>query len=176
MQFRITGLTLATLGGVAFAPVAGAQTLDLSVAIPKLTVAEYHRPYVAIWLEKEGVTPRTIAVWYDFDLKGSEGEGTKWLRDVRQWWRASGRGLSFPADGITGATRAPGPQKISFTGGRAPLGTLPPGHYDLVVEAAREVGGRELVRLPFQWPVKTPQTVRAAGSTELGAITAVIKP
>ena len=66
MQFRLTGVTTAALGGLAFMPgAAGAQTLDLSITIPKLSVAEYHRPYVAVWLEKEGVAPRTIAVWYD---------------------------------------------------------------------------------------------------------------
>ncbi|RYD97434.1 MAG: DUF2271 domain-containing protein [Sphingomonadales bacterium] len=175
MEFRITGLTAAALGGVALSPAAGAQTLDLSVAIPKLTVAEYHRPYVAIWLEKDGVAPRTIAVWYDFDLKGSEGEGTKWLRDVRQWWRASGRGLSFPADGITGATRAPGTHKLNFTGGRGSMPNLTPGAYRLMVEAARETGGREVVTLPFNWDGKTTVSASGKGSHELGAVSLTLK-
>jgi len=103
-------------------------------------VAEYHRPYVAIWIEKQGATPRTLSVWYDYDMK--KGEGTKWLRDVRQWWRASGRTMSFPADGVTGATRAPGDNKIAFVAGKGPLGALSPGNYTLIVEAAREVGGQ----------------------------------
>jgi hypothetical protein len=45
-----------------------------------------------------------------------------------------------------------------------------------VIEAAREDGGRELVRLPFQWPARPGQTVKAAGKTELGAIAATFKP
>jgi len=147
---------------------ATAQTLNLSVAIPRLPVAEYHRPYVAIWLEREGASPRTLSVWYDVDK--AKGEGTKWLRDVRQWWRASGRSMSFPADGITGATRAPGDQKVAFTTGKGPLGPLARGNYTLVVEAAREVGGRELLRLPFSWPPKPGAVIRAKGSTELGAV------
>lgn len=153
--------------GAAAAP-AAAQTLNLSVAIPRLSVAEYHRPYVAIWIEKEGAAPRTLSVWYDVDK--AKGEGTKWLRDVRQWWRASGRAMSFPANGVTGATRAPGDQKIAFTAGRGPLGPLAPGNYTLLVEAAREVGGREVVRLPFSWPPRPGASVKAAGSSELGAI------
>src|SRR3546814_8410535 len=80
-------------------------------------------------------------VWYDHDMK--KNEGTKWLRDVRQWWRASGRSMSFPAKGVTGATRAPGTHKISFS--RAQLGAATPGDYVLVIEAAREVGGREQI-------------------------------
>lgn len=159
----------AALGAAgAVAMPAGAETLNVSVTIPRLPVAEYHRPYVAIWLEKEGAAPRTLAVWYDFDK--AKGEGAKWLRDIRQWWRVSGRSMSFPADGISGATRAPGEQKIAFATGRGPLGQIAPGNYTLVVEAAREVGGRELVRLPFAWPAKPGAVVRAKGSSELGAI------
>jgi hypothetical protein len=165
-RLAFTAVTIGAAG--ALATPAAAQTVDLTVTIPRLSVAEYHKPYVAVWVEPAGGSARTLAVWYDFDMRN--GEGTKWLRDIRQWWRASGRSMRFPADGVTGATRAPGPQQISFTAGRGPLGALTPGQYTLVVEAAREVGGRELVRVPFSWPPKPGQTLRASGSSELGAI------
>lgn len=170
-RIALTGATLGAAGAVA-AP-AGAQTIDVTVNIPRLTVAEYHRPYVAIWLEPASGGARTLAVWYDHDMKNNEG--TKWLRDIRQWWRVSGRSMKFPADGVTGATRAPGPQKIAFTAGRGPLGTLAPGQYTLVVEAAREVGGRELVRVPFAWPPKPGQTASASGKAELGAVSVAFR-
>ncbi len=163
--------TRIVMTGAAFAALAGpaaAQSIDLTVTIPRLSVAEYHRPYVAIWLEKTGAPAKTLAVWYDHDMR--DNEGTKWLRDVRQWWRASGRGLSFPADGITGATKAPGTHKVSLG-----VGAMTPGDYTLLVEAAREVGGRELVKLPFSWPPKPGQSASAAGSTELGAVSAAFK-
>lgn len=162
----LTGVALGATVGLA-APTS-AQTMNVSVTIPRLTVAEYHRPYVAIWLEKEGTSARTLSVWYDYDMRN--GEGTKWLRDVRQWWRVSGRSMNFPADGVSGATRAPGEQKISFGPGKGALGAMSPGNYTLVVEAAREVGGRELVRLPFSWPPKPGAMVKAKGSTELGPV------
>ncbi|MBL8648188.1 MAG: DUF2271 domain-containing protein, partial [Sphingosinicella sp.] len=82
--------TRIVMTGAAFAGLAtpaAAQSIDLTVTIPRLSVAEYHRPYVAIWLEKAGAPAKTLAVWYDHDMK--DNEGTKWLRDVRQWWRAS---------------------------------------------------------------------------------------
>ena len=163
------------LTGLVAAP-AGAAGIDLSVTIPQLKVSEYHKPYVAMWLEQPGQPAvRNLALWYDGTKKNNEG--SKWLRDLRTWWRKSGRTIEkFPIDGITGATRAPGPQTISFAAGKGPLGNLPPGQYELVVEAAREVGGRELLRLPFSWPVKAPQTVRAQGTTELSAVSAIIKP
>lgn len=141
-------------------------TMDVTIAIPRLKVAEYHKPYVAFWVEKAGAKAKTVAVWYDHDMKANEG--TKWLRDVRQWWRAAGRSMSFPANGITGATRAPGTHKIAFT--RAQLGAQAPGQYTLVIEAAREVGGRELLRIPFTWPAKAGTGGRAAGASELGAV------
>lgn len=157
------------LAALASTAPAAAQTLDLGIAVPRFSVAEYHRPYVAVWLEKAGQAPRTLSVWYDYDMR--KGEGTKWLRDLRQWWRVSGRSMRFPADGVTGATRAPGVQKLSFVAGRGPLGGLTPGNYTLFVEAAREVGGHEVVRLPFSWPPRPGQVVRASGHSELGAVT-----
>lgn len=150
-----------------------AAGLDLSLTIPTLKVAEYHRPYVAIWIEPEASEARTLAVWYDTKLKDREGE--KWLRDIRTWWRKSGRTLAFPVDGVSGATRAPGTHRISFTEGQGPLGKLAPGQYELVIEAAREVGGRELIRLPFQWPPKPGAVAKAAGTAELGAATLTLK-
>lgn len=163
----LTGLSVG-LGSALAAPALAADpvTMDVSVTIPRLKVAEYHRPYIAIWVEKAGAAAKTAAIWYDHDMKNNEG--TKWLRDVRQWWRASGRSLRFPANGITGATRAPGTHKISLS--RAELGALTPGQYTLVVEAAREVGGRELLRIPFSWPGKAGAGGRAAGTTELGTV------
>lgn len=155
----LTGLPL---GALAAGP-AAAQTLDLTIAVPRLNVAEYHPPYVAIWLERAGAPARTLSVWYDTGKRNNAG--TKWLRDVRMWWRASGRSLTLPADGVSGATRAPGTHKLSFTP------TLAPGGYTLVVEAAREAGGRELVRLPFKLTPAGTFRASAKGSAELGQVT-----
>lgn len=162
-----------TLSAALTAPVVAAAapaTMDVTITIPQWKVAEYHKPYVAIWVEKAGAPAKTVAVWYDYDMKNNEG--TKWLRDVRQWWRAAGRTMTFP-NGITGATRAPGAQKISFS--RAQLGANAAGEYTLVIEAAREVGGRELLRIPFTWPAKAGAGGRAAGKTELGAVSVAFR-
>jgi hypothetical protein len=169
MQAPIRTLAIGTSISAALAvPVLAAApaTMDVTVNIPRLKVAEYHKPYVAFWVEKTGAKPKTVAVWYDHDMKANEG--TKWLRDVRQWWRVSGRTLTFPANGITGATRAPGTHRISFS--RAQLGATAPGDYVLVIEASREVGGRELLRIPFSWPARAGAGGKAAGKTELGAV------
>jgi hypothetical protein len=131
-MMRTTAPLSLTLAATAtLATPAAAAGIDLTIHIPQLKVAEYHRPYVAMWIEQPGQPASTLAVWYDDDMKNNEG--TKWLRDVRTWWRKSGRSMKFPAAGISGATRAPGPQKIGFTAGKGGLPNLKPGNYVLFV-------------------------------------------
>jgi hypothetical protein len=167
-------LPILAAAGMATVPAAAAE-LSVTVEVPRLNVAEYHRPYVAIWVERaDQQAAATLAVWYDLDMRNNEGE--KWLKDIRQWWRRAGREMRMPVDGVSGATRAPGRHTQAFDAARGPLSELPPGTYNLVVEAAREVGGREMLRLPFQWPPTAPQAANAQGSSELGAVTINVKP
>lgn len=171
---RVT-LTIALSGLLATSP-AYATTLDINVEVPKLNVAEYHRPYVAVWLEgADQKVAANLAVWYQ-QTGNSEGQGTKWLPDLRQWWRKSGRTLDLPVDGVTGPTKPAGTHALSFTDKQPALKALAPGNYTLVVEAVREVGGRELVKIPFTWPATAPQSGKAQGSTELGLVTLSSKP
>lgn len=168
-------LVPAALTGLMSMRLIGAD-LDLSIEIPRLSVAEYHRPYVAMWVESadHGVAG-TLAVWYDLQTKKTD-PGTTWLKDMRQWWRKTGRDLKMPVDGISGATRPPGTHPISFRGASTFLGKLQPGSYELVVEAAREVGGREVLRIPFQWPGSAAKSGKAQGQHELGSVSLTIKP
>jgi hypothetical protein len=164
----------AAVTGLMSAP-AFAGSAAISIDIPRLNVAEYHRPYVAFWVEsKDGAKVENLAVWYDLKLK--DGEGNKWLKDMRQWWRRTGRELTMPMDGLSTPTRPPGTHKLTFETTTKPLAGLSAGEYVLVVEAAREVGGRELLRLPFQWPPAAPATIDAKGEHELGAITLTLTP
>ena len=166
-------LAASILLGVA-APTMAAD-LNLKIEIPRLDVAEYHRPYVAIWVENaDQTTAAQLAVWYQTDPK--KEDGTQWLKDLRQWWRRGGRELQMPADGVTGATRPAGEHSLSFKGSDKQLAQLAPGKYNVVVEATREVGGRELLRLPFEWPGTQQQRATAKGKTELGTVTLDITP
>jgi hypothetical protein len=158
---------LALLSGAA-----DAADLTLNVESPQLPVAEYHRPYVAIWIEDANQTiAANLAVWYQV-----RGDHTKWLPDLRQWWRRGGRDLKVPVDGLTGATRPVGQHSLKFDASQAPLAGLKPGQYALVVEAVREVGGREALRLPFEWPIKSAKREAAKGSKELGAVALTLNP
>lgn len=162
------------LSGLITTPLVAAD-LSIDLEIPRLNVAEYHRPYVAIWIEgADQKVAANLAVWYE--LKKPNAEGTKWLKDIRQWWRKSGRDLTMPVDGVSGATRPAGQHTLKFAAGRQPLAALAPGSYQLVVEAAREVGGRELLRIPFDWPVNKAWSAKVQGEHELGALTLTIAP
>lgn len=143
-----------------------AADLSVSVELPRLSGSAYHRPYVAIWIEQADQTAvRTLAVWYQ-QSANNEGDGKDWLKDMRTWWRKGGRALALPADGVSSATRAPGRHTVTVPGSR--LASLPAGNYVIVVEAARELGGREVVRVPFRWGGANAGS--ASGSTELGAV------
>ena len=180
---------------------ADAASLAVEVEVPRLDVAEYHRPYVAVWIEDDrSRVAGNLAVWSQQERakprppangkdaragepkaapQGGENagkDGTTWLPDLRQWWRRSGRTLSLPVDGVTGATRPVGTHSLIFDDRSAPLQGLPAGSYRLVVEAAREVGGRELLKLPFAWPPAAASESTAQGKTELGRIALRVAP
>jgi len=157
---------------VTAAGAASAADLTLNLEIPSLPVAEYHRPYVAIWVEDDSqAIAANLALWYQV-----RGDHTKWLPDLRQWWRRGGRDVKVPVDGLTGATRPAGQHILKFDAAAEPLSKLKPGRYELVLEAVREVGGREAVRIPFEWPIKAAQRGNAQGKTELGAVALALNP
>lgn len=161
-------LILTTAAAAAVSGSAMAADLTVSVEIPRLTVATYHRPYVAVWIERPDSTAvRTLSVWYEVS---NVAEGKDWLKDMRTWWRRGGRSLSLPMDGVSSATKAPGRHAVSVPAAR--LRDLSAGDYVLVVEAAREQGGREVVRVPFRWGAAN--TARASGTTELGAVSVTV--
>ena len=160
----LAALTLPLLSG-------GAVAADLSVKfeLPQLNVAEYHKPYVAMWIERaDQSVASTLAVLYDVKKKDNAGE--KWVKDLRTWWRKAGREATLPIDGVSGATRAAGTHTMSFGPARTSIDKLPAGDYKLVVEAAREAGGRELVRVPFTLPARGKVAATANGKEELGAV------
>ena len=167
-------MTASVVTGLAAIPVS-AGSMDLAIEIPRLQVAEYHQPYIAVWIENEQrKAVANLDVWYDVDMRNDEGE--KWLADMRLWWRRAGRSLDMPVDGVSGPTQGPGIHKMTYREGTRPLKALAPGNYKLIVEAAREVGGRETVSIPFQWPPRANQTLKGEGKEELKTVSLTVKP
>jgi hypothetical protein len=173
MTHTLKPMLIALAGSLAMAR-GHATTLAIDVEIPAPETGQYHRPYIAVWLENaDRSVVRDLAVWYEQNK--ANGEGTKWLKDLRRWWRVSGRNQSATTDGVSGATRASGHHTLSLVETDPRLATLPPGHYTLAVEAAREKGGHELVRLDLPWPASNYQAT-ASGHHELGQIQLHVTP
>lgn len=164
-------LMIAAAGSLA-APAVAAD-LTVTFELPTIRTAAYHRPYVAVWIEQDDeatTAVRTIALWYEAgETARGDGTGEDYLKDLRLWWREGGRSMTLPISGITGPTQAPGAKTVRMRG----LAGLPAGRYNVVVEAAREQGGREVVRVPFTWG-GAANTARAAGTTELGAVSVAV--
>jgi hypothetical protein len=151
-----------------------AADLALKLEIPQLNVAEYHRPYIAAWMENaDQKVVANLAVLYD--TKKKDNGGGKWLKDMRQWWRKGGRDVAMPMDGVSGATKPPGEHTLTFPLGKDALDKLPAGQYELLVEVAREAGGREVVKVPLTWPLKPAQVASAKGKEEVGAVSVQLK-
>ncbi len=168
-KLTISALTL-------FSGVASAQSLDVGVELPRLSVAEYHKPYLAVWISRaDHSVAANLAVWYQQEA-GPEGEGETWLKDLRQWWRRSGRSLEMPIDGVSMPTRAPGQYTLSFASDDARLKDLEAGDYILNVEASREVGGREVISIPFTWTADATADFEETGTSELGKVSLTVRP
>lgn len=198
---------LSTALGAAVALPAPAADLAVKLELPAIASGNYEKPYVVVFLEKSDDTfVRSLSLWHQNKKKRGAAPDSpatdRYLNELRDWWRASGGGAQEALDAITGATRGPGTHELVFSTGKAPLGELPAGKYQLVVETAREVkgprgggmgseqagqtrgeGGRaagkdaaEEVRIAFEWPVKKETTLSTTGKTELGAVSLTLKP
>ncbi len=147
----------------------------LEINIPQKDVSEYHRPYVSVWIQNQDRSKiENIAVWYQ--MKKDSTKGQKWLKDLRKWWRVSGRKLDLPIDGVTSPTRPPGKHTIDITEQLKNLPKLSDGEYTLYVEASREVGGREVIKIPLIWDGEELKPTTVKGSEELNEITILTQP
>ncbi len=163
-QQMLYALLLMSLFG--FSSVIHAEQVQVKLTVPVLDVATYHRPYVAVWLEttqRKGV--HTLAIWYEQD---------DWLKDLRQWWRKLGRKGEAHYDASTGATRKPGRYQIEWDGRDRQGNRVAPGEYYLLVEAAREAGGRDFLRQKIRLGDDKTQRYTLQGDVELGEVTIII--
>ncbi|MED5547111.1 MAG: DUF2271 domain-containing protein [Pseudomonadota bacterium] len=159
-----TTLATTTLTAAAFTLPAGvqAQSGAVTIELPRVSDPNYRKPYLAAWLEEASGKPLAVsAVLHDQSRIGS-----RWLSELRTWWRKRGRDMTMPADGISAPTRAAGRHTIAIKG----LAGLGDGTYRLVVEAAREKAGREVVNVPVIIRGGQVRAASAQGHRELGHV------
>lgn len=141
-------------------PWAAQQKFLIDYEIPALDVAEYRRPYLAIWIaDEQGNSIRQLQLL---------GNG-RWLRDLRLWWRKFGRADDALVDALAGATAKPGRYRIEWDGRDGQGEKVAQGNYELHVEVVREHGEREAIVVPF---VLNGQTISATakGTQEIGLV------
>ena len=87
MRIFSVSLIPASLSGLVALP-AMAADLAVKVEVPTLKVAEYHKPYVAVWVERaDNSVAANLAVWYDIKMKNNEGEMAEGHAPVVAAWR-----------------------------------------------------------------------------------------
>lgn len=156
MKFAPVTLALLMVSGSV-----AAGALNIQLELPKPEHGPYHRPYVAVWVEDAKEKPvRLIEIWR---------EKPDWIKDLRRFWRKTGRADQPLVDARTGATKGPGLYQLSWDGMDDKGAAVAKGEYLLVVEAAREHGGRNLVKQVFTWDGSAVAINVKAGS-EIGQI------
>jgi len=159
-------LTLVILGMasslIATAPklVAQQAKLSISLELPAPMGGRGRPPYTAIWLETlDGEAVTTIEVRYN---------RTRWLPELSQWWRKfSAAGPEI--DAVTGATLRAGIHEVNWDGRTHTGDSLTSGEYYVWIEAAREHGGHDRVRVKVDLG-QPGSVVTAQGQSELGQI------
>lgn len=122
------------------------------------------RPFAAVWIEDSNGTPvKTIALWYN---------KPRWLRDLREWYRANGTAYyNNPADyaSTTSATRSPGTYTLKWDGKDDKGTALKPGKYTVHIEVVREHGGYDLLQQEINCN-ETAQKFNLKGNVEIAGV------
>lgn len=140
------------------------QQLQLQLELP-VQPRQAKRPYVSAWLSQDGQWQAQLLLL---------GEQPRWYAELRSWWRQANQQKGQPFDQLAGATRRAGVHQFQWDA-RLPDGRpLPAGDYILHLEAAREGGGREQLKLPLHWPLS--QALLLQGQHELGQVRVEVRP
>jgi thiamine biosynthesis lipoprotein ApbE len=142
-----------------------AYELTVNVEIPQTQGFGARRPYVAVWIEDNYRYPvRTLAVLY---------EKARWLNELRAWYRDDRlRALSEGTEilnSVTSATRSPGKYSFKWDGQDNSGKLVKAGKYTVMVEAAREHGGYNLVRKEMNFDGE-PAEMQVPADGELGVV------
>lgn len=109
--------------------------------IPEHNVADYERPYVAVWISDDERNLVRILML--------AGEQDRWMEENYYWHRRFGRKAGSLVDAVSGPTRRPGEYTLKWDGLDDDGSPVPPGDYILHLEAAREHGGHQHERISF---------------------------
>ena len=142
-------------------PVLAEESVKIELTLPVTEGAMHYRPYVAVWVENEqGDVIKNLALW---------SKEPDWLKDMRRWWRKTGRYGGADIDAVSGATKRPGHYELVWDSLDADGNAVPAGRYTVHLEAAREHGSRSWVHTEIELGQGQKQYAIEA-SEELGPI------
>ncbi|MEM7217296.1 MAG: DUF2271 domain-containing protein [Pseudomonadota bacterium] len=136
-----------------------AQGFRLSYEVPDIDAGDYRRPYIAVWIT--GADRRVVTQLL------LRGDAERWARENTRWWSAIGRSNTALFDAIARPTQRPGAYQVHWDGHDS-RGT-PVGDERLIlhVEAAREYGDHDYVRLPLD---PMGEAIEFPGKGEIGPL------
>ncbi len=136
--------------------------LGIHFGLQASTKGIYHKPYVAVWVENSaGDVVKTISLWRE-----QEDNKKKYLSNLRKWFRSA-----RTPDMVSSPTRGAGQYSVVWDGLDSKGQRVPQGEYTLFIEAARETGPYQRVRMPLTLGSK-PQKATAQDNGDLVNVSA----
>ena len=136
-------------------------TFTIDFEIPEHAIADYERPYVAVWIaDKERNLIRILML---------AGQQERWMEENYYWHRRFGRKAGSLVDAIAGPTRRPGQYDLQWDGLTDDGIPAPAGDYILHLEAAREHGDHQHESIGFTIS-QDPFTHQVEPGSEIGPV------
>lgn len=111
-----------------------------SLAIDLETIKTRHRPYVMVWItDAQDKHVRTLGAW---------GDETKYLREIRQWWKFARNDKKLQS--MTHATQRANQYPLTWDGLDQDGKAVPTGIYQVWVEVASEDGPHAAKSVKFE--------------------------
>jgi FAD:protein FMN transferase len=123
--------------------------IDFEINRPEDGGGRYRRPYVAVWVENaEGFPVRNLILWVS-----QTGSGPfQWLPDLKRWYLADQARKKLDKTELvltlSRPTRPPGKYSVVWNGLDDHKKPLPRGKYTICIDAAREHGTSQSIRIP----------------------------
>ena len=140
--------------------------LTFDYTLPEFDIADYRKPYVAIWLsDTKGNPIKQMAIL---------GDSERWWQQSRRWWRKVGRKENSVFPHLAHATRKPGQHSISWFGEDDFGQIVTENELILHIEVSREHGDTSYQKLPFN--LTKQATITKDGKGEIGQLSLTITP
>lgn len=141
--------------------------LNVSFEIPRLSVRDYEKPYIAVWITDE--TRRLVRTLLVL------GDEARWRENNYIWWRRYERADVTAVQAIARPTRAPGRYQVQWDGRDNAGAAVGQGAFTLNVESSREHGAHAYQSIPLTLG-GAAVSASAPAQDELGAIDASFGP